>query len=192
MNAGESFAGDFVDFIEVVKIGGCVIFTTVAIAVWIEWFEHFAIFGVANINAAIRCVEGAVAGLASGGDAVESITAVFCADKEIAWFGAHTEEMAWLIIWDDFIGKFNYIGCFSGFGSIEGADTVTVNGLPGHKFGGFAAEVFEKTTLNNSVKILFWFAGFFGFLGEALMLGNVARKPVMGANHGFSDEFFVG
>ena len=36
VDAGESFAGDFVDFIEVMEICCVVIFTTIAIAVWFD------------------------------------------------------------------------------------------------------------------------------------------------------------
>ena len=76
MDAGESFAGDFVDFVEMMKIGRGVVLAAVAIAVWVERCEVGAILGVLDIDAAMRSVESAVAGLASWGNAVESVAAI--------------------------------------------------------------------------------------------------------------------
>ena len=77
VNAGESFAGDFVNFEEMMEIGGGEVLAKITVAIWVERSEHFAVFGILDINAAVWGVEGAVAGLASWGDAVESIAAVF-------------------------------------------------------------------------------------------------------------------
>ena len=129
--------------------------------------------------------------MASRGDAVESVAAVLGANKEVARFGAHAEEMAWLIVRNDFVGEFDNIGSFGCLGSVEGTDAVTVYWLLGHEFGGFATKIFEETTLNNGVKILFGLAGFLGCFSETLMFGDIAGKPVMGAYHSFSDEFFI-
>lgn len=191
VDAGESLAGNFVDFVEVMEIGSGVIFTAIAVAGGVEWFEHLAIFGIAYINATVWRIEGAVAGLARGGDAIESVATVFNANKEITRFGAHTKEVARFVVRDNFVGEFDNVGGFRGFSGIEGTNAVTVNGLFSHKFGRFAAKIFKETALDDSIKILFWFAGFFSSLSEALMFGDIAREPVMGANHGFFDEFFV-
>ena len=76
VDAGEGFAGDLVDLIKMVDVGGRVIFTTVAIASGVEGLKHFAILGVADIDAAIWGIERAVAGLAGWSDAVESVAAI--------------------------------------------------------------------------------------------------------------------
>ena len=91
MDAGESFAGNLVDFIEVMQIGCVVIFTTIAITVWIDWRELGAVFSVLDIDTTVWRVEGAVAGLAGWGDAVKSVAAVHGTDEQIARFGAHAE-----------------------------------------------------------------------------------------------------
>ena len=44
MDAGEDFAGDFVDFKEMVKVGGAMVLAEFAVAGWVERFEHFAVF----------------------------------------------------------------------------------------------------------------------------------------------------
>ena len=99
--------------------------------------------------------------------------------------------MARLVVRQNLVSKFDNIGGFVSFGSVEGTDTVTINGLFGHEFGGFATQVFEKSTLNDGVKILFGFAGFLSLFGETLMFGDVARKPVMSALHSLGDEVFI-
>ena len=81
MNAGEGFAGNFVDFIEMVKIGGGVIFTTIAVAIGIGRRELLAIFSVTNIDATMWSIECAVASLASWGDTIESIAAIHGANE---------------------------------------------------------------------------------------------------------------
>ena len=91
----------------------------------------------------MRGIESAVAGLAGRGDTVESVATIFSADEKIARFGAHTEKMAWFILRENFISEFDDIGGFLGFGSVEGADAVAVDGLIGHELGGFTAKVFE-------------------------------------------------
>ena len=119
VDAGEGFTCNFVDFVKVVDVGGRVIFTTVAVASGVEWYEHFTVFGVANIDAAVRGIESAVAGLAGRGDTVESVATIFSADEKIARLGAHAEEMAWFVLGKNLIGEFDDIGGFFGFGSIE-------------------------------------------------------------------------
>ncbi len=81
MDTSESFASNFVDFIEVMQIGGCVIFTTIAVAFWIDRRELFAIFGITDIDATIWSIECAVASLASWSDAIESIAAIHGTNK---------------------------------------------------------------------------------------------------------------
>ena len=81
MNTGESFAGDFVDFVEMMKIGSSVVLAAVTVAVWIERREICAIFGVLDINATMWRVERAVTGLAGWSNAVESIAAIHGADE---------------------------------------------------------------------------------------------------------------
>ncbi len=100
--------------------------------------------------------------------------------------------MARFIVGDYFVGKFDDGGGLFGFSRVEGADAVAVDWLFSHEFGGFAAKILEKPALNDCIQILFGLAGFLGFVGEALMFGNIARKPIMGANHRLFDEFFVG
>ena len=53
VNAGEGFAGDFVNLEEVVEIGGGIILAAIAVAFWIDRAEVFFILGVFNINAAV-------------------------------------------------------------------------------------------------------------------------------------------
>lgn len=91
----------------------------------------------------MRGIESAVAGLAGRGDTVESVATKLGTDEEVAWFGAHTEEMARFILRENFISEFDDIGGFLGFSSVEGADAVAVDGLIGHELGGFTAKVFE-------------------------------------------------
>ena len=81
MDAGEGFAGDFVNFVEMMKIGRGVVLAAVAVAVWVERREVGAIPGILNINAAMRSVESAVAGLAGWGNAVESVAAIHSANE---------------------------------------------------------------------------------------------------------------
>lgn len=140
----------------------------------------------------MRGIESAVAGLAGRGDTVESVATKLGTDEEVAWFGAHAEEMAWFVLGKNLIGEFDDIGGFFGFSSVEGADAVAVNGLFGHEFGRFAAEIFEQAALDDCIKILFWPIALLGFLGETLMFGDVAREPVMRAEHGLTNEVLVG
>ncbi len=81
MNAGEGFASNFVDFIEVMQVCGGVIFTTITVAIGIERRELLAIFSVTNIDATIWGIECAVASLASWCDAIESIAAIHSTNK---------------------------------------------------------------------------------------------------------------
>ena len=128
-----------------------------AVAVWIKWLEHLAIFGIANINAAIWRVEGAVAGHAGWADTVESIAAIFDAEEEVARFATHTEEVAWLIDRKVAITEFeNFFGVF--FHGVEAADAVAVNILLSHELGAFFAKVGKETALNDGKKILVWLA----------------------------------
>ena len=91
VDAGESLAGDFVDFIKMVEVGGSVVLAAVTVAVWIEWCEICAIFGILDVDAAVWGVERAVASLAGWGDAVESVAAIHGANEQIARFAAHAE-----------------------------------------------------------------------------------------------------
>ena len=91
MDTSKGFASNFVNFIEVMQVCCVVVFTTVAITLWVEWLEHFAIFGLADINAAIWRIKCAVASLAGRGDTVKSVAAVHSADEEVAWLGAHAK-----------------------------------------------------------------------------------------------------
>ena len=154
MNTGESFAGDFVDFIKMVEVGGSVVLAAVTVAVWIERREICAIFGVLDINATMWRVKRAVTGLAGWGDAVESVAAVHSANKQIAWFATHAKQMTWLIVRKDFVRELDHVGGFWRLGRVEGTDAKTVNGLQSHKFGRLAAEIFEEAALNNGVEIL--------------------------------------
>ena len=119
VDAGEGFAGDFVDFEKVVKVSGGEILAEITVAIWVDWLEELAEAGIFDVDAAVRRVEGAVTSLASRGDAVESIAAIFGADEKIARLGTHAEEMAWFILGDDFVGEFDNIGSFVSFSSIE-------------------------------------------------------------------------
>ena len=91
MDAGEGFAGDFVDFEKMMKIGGGEILTKVAITIRIDWLEELAEAGIFDINATMWRIEGAVTGLAGWSNAVESIAAIFSANEKIAWLGAHAK-----------------------------------------------------------------------------------------------------
>ena len=119
VDAGKSFACNFVDFIEVVKVSGCVIFTTVAVASGVEWFEHFAVFGIANVDAAVWSVESTVTGLASRGDAIKRVAAILGANEQVSRFGAHAEKMTWFVLRENFVGKFDDVGGIFGFGGVE-------------------------------------------------------------------------
>lgn len=191
MDASEGFAGDFVDFVEMVQVGGSVIFTTVTVAGRVEGREHFAVFGIANIDAAVWGIEGAVAGLASGGNAVKSVATILGADEEIARFGTHAEKMARLILGENLVSELDDIGSFFGFGSVERADAVAINWLLRHELGGFAAKVLEQPALDDGIKILFWPVVLFGFLGEALVFSDIARKPIVRAKHSLANKVFV-
>ena len=92
MNTSKSFAGDFIYFVEVVQICCVVVFTTIAIAIWVNWRELSAVFCILDINAAMRSVESAVTSLAGWGNAVESIAAIHSTDEQIAWFAAQDGE----------------------------------------------------------------------------------------------------
>lgn len=139
VNAGKGFAGDFADFEKMVKIGGGEILAKVAITIRIDWLEELAEAGIFDINATMRRIEGAVTGLAGWSNTVESITAIFGADEKIARLGAHTKEMARFVLRNDFVGKFDDIGSFVGFGGVKRANTVAINRLSCHEFGGFTA-----------------------------------------------------
>ncbi len=74
-----------------VKISGGKILAKIAVAVGIERSEVFAVFSIFDIDAAMRRIKSAVAGLASRRDTVKSVTAVLSTDKEVAWLGTHAE-----------------------------------------------------------------------------------------------------
>ena len=86
-------------------------------------------------------------------------------------------------MWQNAIGE---LDDFAGvaFGGIETTNAKAVNGLIFHEVGRFSAKVLKKTTLNDGVKILFGLAGLFGGSGEFLMLGDIARKPIVSMAHG--------
>lgn len=73
------------------KVGSGKILAKIAIAVGIERRKMFAVFGVFDIDATMGGVESTVTSLASRGDAVKSITAILCANEEVARFRAHAE-----------------------------------------------------------------------------------------------------
>lgn len=190
MDAGEDFAGDFVDLKEMVKVGGGVMLAEFAVAIGVERFEHFAVFGVANVDAAVWCVEGTVASHAGRADAVEGVAAVFDAEEEVARFAAHAEEVAWFVGWEVAIAEFeDFFGVF--FHCIKTADAVTVDVLLGHEFGGFFAKVGKETALNDGEKILVGLAGLASFGEEAIVFGDVLREPVVSAAHGFEHDIVV-
>ena len=91
--------------------------------------------------------------------------------------------MARLSLRENAVGEFdNFTGV--AFGSIEAADTKTVNGQVFHEVGRFGAQVFKKSTLDDGVKILLGFVVGFGLGGKFLMLANIARKPIVSMAHG--------
>ncbi len=190
VDAGEDFAGNFVDFEEMMKVGGGVALAEFAIAAWIERFEHFAVFGVANIDAAVRGVEGAVAGHAGRSDAVKGVAAVFDAKEEVAGLAAHAEEVARFVFWEIAIAEFeDFFGIF--FHGVKAADTVAVDVLLGHEFSGFFAEISKEASLDNGKEILVWPTIFASFGKEAIVLGDVLWEPVVGATHGFEHDVVV-
>ena len=140
----------------------------------------------------MRGIESAVAGLAGRGDTVESVATKLGTDEEVAWFGAHAEEMAWFVLGKNLIGEFDDIGGFFGFSSVEGADAVAVNGLFGHEFGRFAAEIFEQAALDDCIKILFWPVVLLSFFDEALVFSDIAWEPIVRTGHSLANEVFVG
>lgn len=109
------------------------------------------VFSVTNVDAAMWRIKRAVASLAGWGDAVKSIATIHGANEKVARFRAHAEKMARFIVWNDFVSKFNDSGGFWGFSSVERTNAVAVDWLLGHKFGGFAAEIFKKSTLNDGI-----------------------------------------
>ena len=132
VDAGESFASDFVDLVEMMQIGGCVIFTTVTVAIRINRRELLAVFGVTNIDAAMWRIKRTVASLAGWGDTVKSIATIHGANEKIARFRAHAEKMARFVVRDNFVGELDDFGSFGSFGSVEGTDAVAVNWLLSH------------------------------------------------------------
>ena len=119
MNAGEGFAGDFVDFEKMVKIGSGEILAKITVAIRVDWLEELAEAGIFDINATMWRIERAVTSLAGWSNAVESITAIFGANEEIARFGAHTKEVARFVLRDNLIGELDNVSSFVGFGGIE-------------------------------------------------------------------------
>ena len=91
VDTSERFAGDFVNFEEVMEVGGGEMLAEVAVAVGINRSKLVAEAGVFDIDATVGGVESAVAGLARGGDTIESVTAVLSTDEEVARFGAHAK-----------------------------------------------------------------------------------------------------
>ena len=91
VDTSERFAGDFVNFEEVMEVGGGEMLAEVAVAVGINRSKLVAEAGVFDIDATVGGVESAVAGLARGGDTIESVTAVLSADEEVARFGTHAK-----------------------------------------------------------------------------------------------------
>ena len=119
VDAGESFAGDFVDLEKMMEIGCGEVLAEVAVTIWVDWCEELAEAGIFDVDAAVRGIEGAVTGLAGWSNAVESIAAILGANEEIAWFGTHAKEMTRFVLGDDFVGEFDNIGGFVGFGGVE-------------------------------------------------------------------------
>ena len=81
MNASKNLSGDFVGLKQMVEVGACVIFTTFTVTVWFERGEVVSVFGVFDINSAVFSIERTVARHTSWADAVESIAAIFSANK---------------------------------------------------------------------------------------------------------------
>ena len=172
------------------EVGGGVVLAEFAIAGRVERLEQFAVFGVANVDAAIWGIEGAVAGHAGWADAIEGIAAILDAEEEVAWFAAHAKEMAWFIDGEVAVAEFeDFFGVF--FHGIEAADAVAVDILLSHEFGGFFAKIGKEASLDDGEKILVGSAILASFGEEAVVFGDVLREPVMGAAHGFEHDVVV-
>lgn len=118
VNAGESFAGDFISLEEVMEVGSREILATITFAVFVDWLKIFSKSGVFDVDAAVFGINCAVAGLSGWTNAVEGVAAIECAVEEVARFAAHAEKVARFVLRQDFVSELNDIWRFV-FGSIE-------------------------------------------------------------------------
>ena len=85
MNAGERSAENLVGAKQMIDVSARMMLASITVALSVDRREVLAKAGVADVDAAVKGIQSAVAGLAGRRDAIESIDAVFDAEKQIGW-----------------------------------------------------------------------------------------------------------
>ena len=189
VDRGEDFRGDFVGLEKMMEIALSVIFTTFAAAIFHHGRKIGFIFRVFNIDAAVQSIKRAVSRHAGRADAVESVAAVFGADKKIERFLTHAEEVARSIFRKDFIHGFEHFR--HAVGSKDAADAEAVGVLGCGECSGLSAKVEEGAALDDGVEILFRLTVFACGSSEFLVFGDATGQPRVCAFHCFFHIFVI-
>ena len=83
VNAGECSAENLVGAKQMIDVSARMMLASITVALSVDRREVLAKASIADVDAAVKGVQSAVAGLAGRRDAIESIDAVFDAEKQI-------------------------------------------------------------------------------------------------------------
>ena len=85
MNAGERRTENLIGAKQMINVSARMMLASITVAFSVDRREVFAKASIADVDAAIKGVQSAVAGLAGRRDAIESVDAIFDAEKQIGW-----------------------------------------------------------------------------------------------------------
>ena len=83
MNAGERSAENLIGAKQMIDVSARMMLASITVALRVDRREVLAKASIADIDAAVKCIQSAVAGLAGRRDTIESIDAIFDAEKQI-------------------------------------------------------------------------------------------------------------
>ena len=83
MNAGECSAENLVGAKQMIDVSARMMLASITVALRVDRREVLAKASIADVDAAVKGVQSAVAGLAGRRDTIESIDTVFDAEKQI-------------------------------------------------------------------------------------------------------------